>query len=71
MATKANKCTTDRYSELCEVLHEAIFGDKCVLCSAPRHGRNKFCKQCYGLCPKTKPVYDEITIRIKIRKDPV
>lgn len=69
MATKKNKCEGSKYSELCEMLHDAIFDNRCVLCSSPRHGRRKFCKQCCDLCPKPAPLYDEITVRIKIRKE--
>ena len=70
MSTKASiKCTKNKYEELCKLLHEAIYGNQCVLCPNPRYRTTRFCKPCYNLCPKQKATYDEVTVKVKIRKD--
>lgn len=63
------KTQSNRYHELCELLHDAIYGNKCMICAAQRCKQGKLCKKCDDLCGPKRARYDEIAIRIKIHKE--
>lgn len=70
MITKnPTQCTKNKYEELCKLLHEAIYGNQCVLCPNIRYRASRFCKPCTDLCPNQKAAYDEVTVKVRIRKD--
>lgn len=60
---------TSKCEQLREILTQAIFKDKCMLCGSARNNQARFCSQCNALCPKQKPKYDEVLVRVKIRKE--